>query len=436
MKKWRFLITLLIALFIILSQTQAATPPAQLATDKPGGTGRYTYTGDHIKYKDGSRANSVWWFEPRTAGGEKPGAACPFVVFMHGQAFIGLAPTLYAGIIRHFTKQGIVVIYPEYQAITTLPSQYIVKAGNNTKRAMDIIAADPSTYVQLDTDHMGLSGHSQGGCNAAMLGANYATYGLPEPDWLAPLFPAGFRYDSADMANYDSDTAFCGISIAGDLLASDRQLKKMLPALTNVANTEKVNIHINTESYGGDSTTGGHMSVLGTSPDAPAYYGYLRVMDGLIDYKFYGLTYRKSFCLVVDPNTYDHATDAADPNGLAHAGLWSDAHPHTPKDVVYYDDSTQYGGITEEPGMSYEGFFVYDPAELADGVGATETVSSLVGPTIGDFVLIGPPYDLQGINMSASVSADGSIALRLQNETTGTIDLASGTWKWKVIKQE
>jgi hypothetical protein len=53
---------------------------------------------------------------------------------------------------------------------------------------------------------------------------------------------------------------------------------------------------------------------------------------------------------------------------------------------------------------------------------------------LGDFVLVSAPYDLQGITCNGYVSAANAVKIRIQNETGGTIDLASGTWKAKVLK--
>ncbi|HZC82319.1 MAG TPA: hypothetical protein VE222_11520 [Nitrospiraceae bacterium] len=79
------------------------------------------------------------------------------------------------------------------------------------------------------------------------------------------------------------------------------------------------------------------------------------------------------------------------------------------------------------------GTFTYDPASAADGVGATTTVT-VTGAAVGDFVLVANGVDLQGITITAYVSAANTVAIRLQNESGGTLDLASSTWKLLVLK--
>lgn len=76
----------------------------------------------------------------------------------------------------------------------------------------------------------------------------------------------------------------------------------------------------------------------------------------------------------------------------------------------------------------------YDPGSLADGAGETSGDITVTGAELGDFVEVAAPYDLQGILATAYVSAADTVKIRLQNETGGTIDLASGVWKVRVKK--
>ncbi len=74
----------------------------------------------------------------------------------------------------------------------------------------------------------------------------------------------------------------------------------------------------------------------------------------------------------------------------------------------------------------------WDPAELADGVGETSAAIAYPGVALGLFTIEAiAPYDLQGITLNAYVDAANSIKARLQNETAGTINLASGTWTFQ-----
>ena len=73
--------------------------------------------------------------------------------------------------------------------------------------------------------------------------------------------------------------------------------------------------------------------------------------------------------------------------------------------------------------------FTWDPGSLIDGAGVTSDAIPYSGATLGGVsVQAIAPYDLQGITCNAYVDAANSCKVRLQNETGGTIDLASGTW--------
>ena len=76
---------------------------------------------------------------------------------------------------------------------------------------------------------------------------------------------------------------------------------------------------------------------------------------------------------------------------------------------------------------------VYDPPSLADGAGATTTVA-LSGAELSDFARAAFSLDLQGITLTAWVSAADTVSVRFQNESGGTLDLASGTLRVNVTK--
>jgi hypothetical protein len=74
-----------------------------------------------------------------------------------------------------------------------------------------------------------------------------------------------------------------------------------------------------------------------------------------------------------------------------------------------------------------------DPGNLADGAGETDTIT-VTGAALGDFVQIAAPYDLLGITVTGWVSGADTVSLRIQNESGGALDLASGTWRARVAK--
>lgn len=82
----------------------------------------------------------------------------------------------------------------------------------------------------------------------------------------------------------------------------------------------------------------------------------------------------------------------------------------------------------------YTGNATYDPPNLADGAGVTTTVTA-TGAALGDFVeSVSFSLDLQGISLTAWVSAANTVSVRFQNESGGALDLGSGTLRVAVVK--
>ncbi|MGE5631380.1 MAG: glycosyl hydrolase family 28-related protein [Caulobacteraceae bacterium] len=89
----------------------------------------------------------------------------------------------------------------------------------------------------------------------------------------------------------------------------------------------------------------------------------------------------------------------------------------------------QYAGR----GVELYGSATLDPTSLVDGAGVTLTIF-IAGALLGDVAQVSAPYDLQGISVTAYVSAVNTVSIRIQNESGATVDLASGTWKVKVTR--
>lgn len=75
----------------------------------------------------------------------------------------------------------------------------------------------------------------------------------------------------------------------------------------------------------------------------------------------------------------------------------------------------------------------FDPTSLVDGAGTTSASITVTGAALNDAVLVYPPYDLQDITVTGYVSAANTVEIRVQNESTATVDLASGSWQVAVV---
>ena len=77
----------------------------------------------------------------------------------------------------------------------------------------------------------------------------------------------------------------------------------------------------------------------------------------------------------------------------------------------------------------------YDPPSLTDGSSATTTVTA-TGVAVGDFITsVVFSRDLQGIDLTAWVSAADTVSVKLSNRTGGTIDLEIGAIYLRLLKR-
>jgi hypothetical protein len=76
---------------------------------------------------------------------------------------------------------------------------------------------------------------------------------------------------------------------------------------------------------------------------------------------------------------------------------------------------------------------VYDPASMASAAGTSTTITC-PGVALGDFVdAISSSIDEGGATVTGYVSSANTITLRLFNGTGATLDLASSTWRVRVL---
>ena len=80
------------------------------------------------------------------------------------------------------------------------------------------------------------------------------------------------------------------------------------------------------------------------------------------------------------------------------------------------------------------GSATFNPASLLTTTGETTTVT-VTGALLGDFAEASFSLDLQGLVLTAWVSAADTVSVRFQNGTAGTINLAEGTLKARVKRQ-
>ena len=124
-------------------------------------------------------------------------------------------------------------------------------------------------------------------------------------------------------------------------------------------------------------------------------------------------------------------------------GAWNNSHLSSGQYHQWFDTSGRFRVKLTAPtsetdgivaGFDYIANTVYAPVSLATGIGATTTIA-VPGAALGDFAIVSFSLDLQGITVTAYVSALNIVSVRFQNNTSGTLSLASGILRAKVIKQ-
>jgi hypothetical protein len=83
-----------------------------------------------------------------------------------------------------------------------------------------------------------------------------------------------------------------------------------------------------------------------------------------------------------------------------------------------------------------KGSVAVNPASLADGAEA-DTSITITGAVVGDIVVLNPPTDALDAGIivgQAHVSAADTVKVRIHNNSGGTVDVASGTWYYLLIR--
>lgn len=161
MRKIHYALAYLIA-NLAIPAFAAATPPGQ--AESGFGSTQHYISSAHSAFVTGSRfdGTKVSWFVPDVL---KNKASAPVVVLLHGKFFVD--PAMYNGLIAHLTRQGYIVIFPQYEKETVggvVAASHIDmmnKAITATRQTLDKLGS------QADRNNLYVFGHSLGGLLAA-----------------------------------------------------------------------------------------------------------------------------------------------------------------------------------------------------------------------------------------------------------------------------
>ena len=98
------------------------------------------------------------------------------------------------------------------------------------------------------------------------------------------------------------------------------------------------------------------------------------------------------------------------------------------RDNIFASVTTHYSGTFSR---EFTSTVTVDPASINAGARATQLVT-VAGVALGDFVQFAAPYDISDLTITCNAQAAGIVGLYFKNDTGGTVDLASGSWKFYV----
>lgn len=304
------------------------TPPPQ-PREGPGGA-TYPHAGVTVA-RGGDGEREYWVFEPAHP---RPGRA-PVVVMLHGWG--AMLPDPYAAWIDHLVRRGNIVVYPRYQtSLATMPSTMTGHALEAVRAALIRLAVEPGR-VRPRIDRLAVIGHSLGGVLAANLAVLAARGELPPVRALMVVQPGDpphtnlwfARSQPSIMEDYvQVDPSMLALVVVGDmdrtvgdatarvifrelgvtpanknyvvvrsdthgqppLLADHYAPTAVLPAQTgarqDVAVTPEWMQSALLTLYGVATGRPGLEQRVGP-PDALDYYGFWKLLDGLMDAAFY-----------------------------------------------------------------------------------------------------------------------------------------------------
>ena len=186
-----------------------------------------------------------------------------------------------------------------------------------------------------------------------------------------------------------------------------------------------------------DGTTVGHLHVDHIGAGDPEGVCYASAGSRWID-KATGIPYEKATAASARTSWRAREIDTAAPAANAHrvGDITINRSPSTSTDSIGWVCVTAgTPGTFRQFGEIYiDASGTRDPASAATGTQQALSSFTVTGAALGDFVDVAAPYDLQGMNAWGYVSATDTVVVMVRNDTGGTIDLASGSWKVRVRK--
>lgn len=79
------------------------------------------------------------------------------------------------------------------------------------------------------------------------------------------------------------------------------------------------------------------------------------------------------------------------------------------------------------------GTLTWNPGSISSGASELSPTVTVTGALLGDCVIVGAPYDLQGLTVTGYIDVADSARIVVANLTGSPINLADGEWTVRVI---
>lgn len=226
-------------------------------------------------------------------------------------------PASYRGWVNHLARRGNIVVYPRYQEkLLTPPAEYSDNTAAALRAALAILARPGR--VAPDLERVAVVGHSAGGVGAVNYTVRAQSEGLPIPKAAMIVEPGQGMEGGIKLVPMD-DCAKIPESVRLLVVVGDSDgMVGTGCARTIWQDTKHVRdrsfVTVQSDEYGTPPLKANHLSPVSwtrEATDALDWYGYWKLLDGLISAAFDGGSY------VVDPGM----------------GMWSDGTPVKPLKV-------------------------------------------------------------------------------------------------------
>jgi acetyl esterase/lipase len=215
----------------------------------------------------GTGPTRYWIFEPADP---KPDNA-PLIIFNHGWS--AMEPKVYGAWIDHIVKRGNIVVFPVYQDSLRTPTyDFTPNAAAGIRSAIERLQSE-SGHVKPQLDKVAVVGHSMGGVITANLGAQWQTFGIPQPKALMSVEPGKTWTSSeatsvklADMSLIGKDTLLLAVAGDRDRLVKDIDAKRIFKESTNILPQNKNFVVLVSDDHGSPALTASHFAPCAPNP--------------------------------------------------------------------------------------------------------------------------------------------------------------------------